>query len=127
MSLALYQFTSNEESEEKINLYVESVLLQLPASDKRLEEISVTQKEDPVCKKLLEYCEEGWPNIYKLSSALSPYWSSRSEISVVRGLLLKGSRLIIPSCMGLEILDRIHEGHQGIANEESRTQSGGLD
>ena len=67
------QLTSNEESEEEINLYVESVLLQLPASDKRLEETSVRQEEDPVCKKLLEYCEEGWPNIHMLPSALSPY------------------------------------------------------
>ena len=116
------QFTSNEKSEEEINLYVESVLLQLPASDKRLEEISVKQKEDPVCKKLLEYCEEGWPNIHKLPSVLSPYWSSRGEISVVRGLLLKGSRLIIPSSMRLEILERIHEGHQGIAKCRRRVK-----
>ena len=27
---------------------------------------------------------------------------------------MKGSRLIIPSCMRFEILERIHEGHQGI-------------
>ena len=52
--------------------------------------------------------------IQKLPSSLSPYWSSRGEISHVQGLLLKGPRLIIPSSMRLEILDRIHDEHQGI-------------
>ena len=52
--------------------------------------------------------------IQKLPSSLSPYWSSRGEISHVQGLLLKGPCLIIPSSMRLEILDRIHDGHQGI-------------
>lgn len=65
--------------------------------------------------------------IQKLPSSLSPYWSSRGEISLLQGLLLKGPRLIIPSSMRLEILDRIHDGHQGIvsADAEPRTQFGG--
>lgn len=115
LSRAPSRSTSSLEKEEEIDLYVESILLQLPASDKRLGQISAQQKEDPVCKKLMEYCEERWPDVHKLPSSLNPYWSSRGEISMVRGLLLKGSRLIIPSNMRLEILDRIHEGHQGIA------------
>ena len=115
LSRAPSRSTSSLEKEEEIDLYVENILLQLLASDKRLEQISAQQKEDPVCKKLMEYCEEGWPDVHKLPSSLNPYWSSRGEISMVRGLLLKGSRLIIPSNMRLEILDRIHEGHQGIA------------
>ena len=31
-----------------------------------------------------------------------------------QGLLMKGSRLVIPIYMPLDILDRLHEGHQGI-------------
>ena len=122
LSRAPLQPTPSHAKEEEIDLYVDSVLLQLPATDKRLEEISAKQQEDPVCKKLLEYCEEGWPDFHKIPSSLSPYWSSRGEISQVRGLLLKGSRLIIPSSMRLEILEQIHEGHQGIVKCRRRAK-----
>ena len=66
-------------------------------------------------KKLFEYCKEGWPDsIQKFPSSLSPYWSSRGEISKGQKLLLKGPRLTIPSSIRLEILDRIHDGRQRI-------------
>ena len=94
---------------------MENILLQLPASDKCLEEIATAQKEHPICKKLFEYCKGGWPeSIQKFPSSLSPYWSTRDEISQGQGFLLKGPRLIIPASIRLEILDRIHDGHQGI-------------
>ena len=76
-----------------------------------------------MCRKLFEYSEEGWPDLMqKLPSSLSPYWSSRDKISCGQGLLLKGPRLIIPSSIRLEILDRIHDGHQGIVQCRRRTK-----
>ena len=60
--------------------------------------------------------------IQKLPSSLSPYWSSRGEISHVQGLLLKVPCLIILSSMRLEILDRIHDRHQGIVKYRRRTK-----
>ena len=66
--------TSRVKQEEEIELYVENSLLQLLASDERLEEIATAQKEDPICRKLFEYGKEGWPDmIQKLPSSLSPY------------------------------------------------------
>ena len=82
LSRAPSKCTSRAKQEEEIELYVENILLQLPASDKRLEEIATTQKEHPICKKLFEYFKEGWPgSIQKSPTSLSPYWSSRAEIS----------------------------------------------
>ena len=104
----------SHELDKEINLYVDNVLFQLPGTDERLEDTSVKQREDPICKKLQEYCEEGWPDVTKLPSSMRAYWSSRGEISFVRGLLLQSSQLIIPSTMQLEIVERIHEGHQGV-------------
>ena len=45
---------------------------------------------------------------------MKSYWSSRRELSVVQDILPKASRILIPSSMRLQILDKIHEGHQGI-------------
>ncbi|XP_068675566.1 uncharacterized protein [Montipora foliosa] len=73
------------------------------------------QEEDPVCRQIKVYCCEGWPNKSSLNDAMKPYWSSRGELSVVQNILLKASRIVIPSSMRVEILDKIHEGHQRIA------------
>ena len=37
-----------------------------------------------------------------------------SELSVANGLLLRGSRLVIPNNLKADILNKIHTGHQGI-------------
>ena len=82
LSRAPSKSTSRVKQEQEIELCVENILLQLPALDKRLEEFATAQKEHPICKKLFAYCKEGWPDsIQKFPSSLSPYWSSRDEIS----------------------------------------------
>jgi len=45
---------------------------------------------------------------------MKPYWSCRGELSAVQSILLKASRIIFPSSMRLEILDKIPEGNLGI-------------
>ena len=77
--------------------YVGSVIFSLPASDTRLQQIMEAQDEDPVCSQIKLYCYEGWPDKYSLKDALKPYWSSRGELSVVQNILLKASRIVIPS------------------------------
>ena len=99
---------------KKMELYVNSVLSEVPASDKRLKEIRERQREDEVCRQMVTYCKDGWPERGSCPEALKAYWSERNEITLVKGILMKGCRIIIPPLMHLEILDRLHEGHQGI-------------
>ena len=108
---------------EDTHIYVSSVINGLPASEKRLEEIRQRQEDDEVCIKLREYClQEDWPAKPKLHSSLQAYWPYRGEITVQHGLLMMGSRLIIPSSMRLDILDKIHSGHQGIRKCRERAK-----
>nr|XP_040578314.1 uncharacterized protein K02A2.6-like [Lepeophtheirus salmonis] len=44
-------------------------------------------------------------------------------MAVVGGLLMMGTRVVIPSAMKLDVLDRIHEGHQGIVKCKALTQN----
>jgi len=45
----------------------------------------------------------------RLTSSLKPYWSERASLAVVNNLLFKDSRIVIPSAMRLEVLDKLHE------------------
>ena len=50
--------------------------------------------------------------------------SNRAEITVQQGILMKGDRVIIPSKLRLDVLDKIHTGHQGIQKCRERAKSG---
>ena len=49
-----------------------------------------------------------------LPSAIRPYWTDRAHLTVVQNVLLKDTRIVIPSSMRLEVLDKIHDAHMGI-------------
>ena len=49
-----------------------------------------------------------------MPSQLHPYWTFREELTVEDGLILKGTRIIIPSKKCESILKHIYEGHLGI-------------
>ena len=100
--------------EEEMNIFSDSVLDSLPVSDLKLMEIKEAQDEDPVCRQIKSYCLEGWPDKFPLNDALKLYWSARGELTTIHGILLKSTRVVVPSAMKLQVLDKIHEGHQGI-------------
>ena len=97
--------------EEEMNTYIDSILDALPVSDVKLTEIKEAQDEDPLCKQIKKYCMEGWPDKFHLHDAVKPYRLVRGELSVLHGILLKSSRIVVPSAMRLQVLDKVHEGH----------------
>ena len=109
--------------DDEMYAHTESVFTLLPASDTRLLQIKEAQEEDPVCRQIKTYCLHGWPDNHSLNDAMKPYWLSRDELSVMQDILLKASRILVPSSMHLEILDNIHEGHQGITKCHQWTKS----
>ena len=87
-----------------------------------MQQLTEAQDEDEVTKKVKEYCLEGWPEKHQLASAVRLYWADRGKLTIVKGILIKSTRLVIPSAMQLEILDRVHEGHQGITKCRERAK-----
>ena len=71
----------------------------------------------------MNFCQDGWPSYGNLPGALQPYCQVSGELTVSDGLLLKGSRLVIPVTLRADTLDRIHAGHQGITKCRERAKS----
>ena len=57
-----------------------------------------------------------------LPGPIHPYWRKRRQISAVQNVLLMRSRIVIPSSMRLEVLDKLHEEHQGISKCRERAK-----
>lgn len=107
---------------EDTNIYLESVLEGLPTSSKYLADLQEQLMSDSVCSQVIRYCAEGWPDRNQLQGAVKHYWPERAVLSVHNGLLLRGTRLVIPANMRNSVLDKIHEGHQGVVKCRERAR-----
>ena len=100
--------------EEETRAFIDVVMRSLPETDQLLEKIKQHQGSDQTCLELLEYCRSSWPEKGSLIGPIKKYHSVASEISIVNDLLMRGNRIIIPTSLREEMLDKIHLGHQGI-------------
>ena len=76
-----------------------------------------------ICSEVLQYCKTGWPTRQEKGD-LTSYWRVRGELCMCEGLLLYGTRIVVPKSLQSETLQKIHQGHQGIQSE-SLLQCGG--
>jgi transposase InsO family protein len=84
-------------------------------SDVKLKEFREATINDPVLQKLKDTTIHGWPDESQhVPPEVRPYFTFRDEITYEEQLLFKGSRLIVPSTMRTDMLQRIHEAHMGI-------------
>jgi len=103
----------------EVNAYVNVIVANLPATKERLRVIREQQDKDPVCCKLKTYCQQG--NI-DWKGPLKPYFPVRMELAIAEGLLLRGNRLVIPSSLQSDILEKLHSGHQGMTKCRHRAK-----
>ena len=88
-----------------------------PAKEKEI--ISATA-DSPILSKVLAYTQSGWPR--SVSPELQPYFNARTSLSQSNNVLYHGQRMVIPSILRKDMLDRIHTGHQGINRCKARAQ-----
>ena len=92
----------------------------MPATDQRMEQLKKHQLEDEVCREVTKHVKAGWPLKENLKDIVQQYWQHQAELTIVNGLLMYGSRVVIPSALRQDILEKLHEGHQGITKYRRR-------
>jgi len=107
---------------ESTNIYVDMIMENLPASTAYLDELRGQLTRDSVCARVMQLCAEGWPAHNNSEPAFRLYWAEQALLTLEDGLLLRGSRLVIPSTMRNDVLARLHEGHQGVVKCRERAR-----
>lgn len=114
---------ANSSLQKECCAYIDHILHHLPATDSKLVRIKEAQSTDCVCRQLKTLTEKGWPSHRRsVPEHLLPFWAERNNINMAEGLLLKGTRILIPGCMQQEMMERLHEGHQGVTKCVARAQ-----
>ncbi|XP_060084642.1 uncharacterized protein K02A2.6-like [Ylistrum balloti] len=71
-------------------------------------------QQDETLQRVVNSIVKGWPDDRsKCTPDVVPYWNFRNELTVINGLVFKGTRLVIPAKLRKEMLTKIHHGHLG--------------
>jgi hypothetical protein len=96
--------------EEQVHAVLDLVI---PKASTR-EKFAAATSADPTLGLVKEILSKGWPEHKShCPVAAKPFWGVRHALSEADGLLLYGSRLVVPVSLRPEVLEGIHDGHFG--------------
>ena len=80
----------------------------------KLGQLRQSMAQDEQLTRLRDYINTGFPCDKKnLSTDLHEFWPHKEMLSIKSGLITCGNRIIVPREMRPEMLQYVHEGHQG--------------
>lgn len=119
LSRAVEQSGNCESSTEAdVTQHVNMVAEALPVTDTKLKQIAVETGKDKCLQLVIKHLNEGWPR-----GKCAQYYNIRTELSVVKGFLLRQDRIIIPQSLRQEMLKKLHEGHLGAEKCKRRART----
>ena len=92
----------------------------LPVCNNELAKVRKELSLDPSCLLVIKYCENEWLSQSSFGHDLQPYYQVPKDLSHRWGLLLRSDRIIIPIALQRDVLNSIHDGHQGITKYRAR-------
>ena len=91
--------------------------------DPTLKNLRAAALLDPEYTALLEAVLAGFPtNPNHLDLRVKPYWKVRNDLWTEDGLVLRGSRIVIPPSCRRDTLQKLHASHQGIERTKRRAR-----
>lgn len=92
-------------------------------SPQRITDLVTATKNDTCLNQIMSYCKNGWPE-HKANclDICKNYFSIRHAIHLQDEILFFNNRIIVPSIMRGDILNKIHLAHQGIVTCKSRAR-----
>ena len=108
--------TANKSStalQEEVGCPIAAITSGFPATKHQLEIYHTAQARNPITETPIK-SKFGWSEKYKSPSTIKPYWSVREQITLHNELLLFGNRIVVLEELQDNVLEKIHQGHQGI-------------
>ncbi len=113
----------NSECEESVTAYVDMVVRGKPIASEKIRQIQEASAKDNQIQAVMKCCLQGWPADYrKVADETQDFFQARTELSVYKGMLLHGNRIVVPAALRQTILDKIHDGHQGVQKCKERAK-----
>jgi len=76
-------------------------------------EVSAMTRRDPVLGKIHDFVLQGWPEEFDADDEIKQFSKRKEELSVEAGVVLWGSRVVVPMKLRKRVLDELHVAHAG--------------
>ena len=106
----------------KLDFYVNAVVRDDLPTAVTLERLREATRQDDTLQLLIKDILQGYVST-KNKLKLSPYLHVFQELSVVDGLVLRGTKLLVPASLWKTVVKLSHEGHQGIVRTKQLLRS----
>ena len=112
-------YKEQKQTEEVVN----SVVRRNVPESLSVEEVRKATVNDLVLLEVMDIVQSGNEESRYKSEGLRPYKLVRSELSVANGILLRGSRMVVPKALQRRVVNISHKGHQGIVKTKQLLRS----
>ncbi|XP_060543768.1 uncharacterized protein K02A2.6-like isoform X2 [Pantherophis guttatus] len=85
-------------------------------------DVATHTQRDPILKQVRSWVLRGWP-AEKPAEKFSPFARKQQELSTMKGCILWGDRVLIPSALQKKTLETLHNGHPGIVRMKGLARS----
>ena len=125
LSRAPLPLTAGEADElhEEVETFINGLVQSWPVTEQRLDTCRKAQADDDVLSQVRTYCSSGWPSLKPRLDSLIPVWRVKDSLTISKELLLYNDRIVVPCMLQRDVLNRIHQGHQGIVKSRLRAKS----
>ena len=87
----------------------------LPVRNETLQGIREATENDGDLRALATLVRQGWPDKNtRVPPQIRSYFTFREELTAQSGLVYKGERVVVPTSMRQDILEKLHLSHRGI-------------
>ena len=118
--LSSHNMRQGKQSEIKgLNISVHDV--ETDVCETKLDQIHIHGKTDSALSLVMQYVLDGWPG--NANEPAQPSFTCREELTIVDGLLVKDSRIVIPTDMRHACLETLHTPHLGLQKTLLRARS----
>ena len=111
------------DTEGLVKAYVNTIVASKPIKSPKLEEICRATQSDAELQKVIVFIRKGWPQRIAEFSPLRGFHAAKAHLSESDGLVLYQDRIVIPTAIRSDILDQLHDGHQGLTKCRARAKS----
>ena len=98
------------------DIFCVSQLDKLPVTS---DAIARETRKDSILSRVYKYTLNGWDESKALEENLKPFYNRRLELSLFNGIIMLGTRVVVPTKFRGQILDEIHSGHLGVVKMKS--------
>lgn len=84
-------------------------------------EICRETERDPILVKIKNFVQHGWPRKTN-DLQLKPYHNCRTQLSVERGCLMRGHKVVVPAALRDTICNELHSSHFGIVKMKAEAR-----